>query len=68
MHPNQMTGLELMQAFAQGLFPRPGISNVMPMEVETIEHGRVVFTNRGNTGRFISIEAVTAAPTAIAAD
>lgn len=48
MHPTQMTGLELMQAFAKGLFPRPGISNVMPMEVETIELGRVVFTATAN--------------------
>lgn len=48
MQVHEMTGLELMQAFAQGLFPRPGISNVMPMEVESIEHGRVVFTATAN--------------------
>jgi uncharacterized protein (TIGR00369 family) len=48
MQVNDMTGLELMQALAKGLFPRPGISNVMPMEVDTIEHGRVVFTATAN--------------------
>lgn len=48
MQVNEMTGLELMQALAKGLFPRPGISNVMPMEVDTIEHGRVVFTATAN--------------------
>ena len=48
MHPNDMTGLQLMQAFAQGLFPRPGISKTMPMDAHTIEHGRVIFTATAN--------------------
>ena len=48
MHPNDMTGLQLMQAFAQGLFPRPGISKTMPMDAHTVEHGRVVFTATAN--------------------
>ncbi|MGK5023138.1 PaaI family thioesterase [Janthinobacterium sp. RB2R34] len=48
MQVNEMSGLELMQAFAKGLFPRPGIAYVMPMEADTIEHGRVVFTATAN--------------------
>lgn len=48
MHPKDMTGLQLMQAFAQGLFPRPGISKTMPMDAQTVEHGRVIFTATAN--------------------
>lgn len=44
MQHHKMTGLELMQAFAQGLLPRPGIADTMPMEATTVEAGRVVFT------------------------
>ncbi|RHW19742.1 PaaI family thioesterase [Pseudomonas jilinensis] len=43
MNPKNMTGLEIMQAFAQGLFPRPGISSTMPMDMQHVEANRVVF-------------------------
>lgn len=43
MNPQQMSGLEIMQAFAAGHFPKPGISKTMPMEVESVEANRVVF-------------------------
>jgi large subunit ribosomal protein L27 len=46
----------------------PGVGMGRDHTLFALEHGRVVFTNRGNTGRFISIEAVAAAPTEIAAD
>lgn len=44
MQFDKMTGLELMQAFAHGHLPRPGIADTMPMEAATVEAGRVVFT------------------------
>lgn len=48
MNPKEMTGLQIMQAFAQGLFPRPGIARTMPMDVESVEAGRVVFRVTAN--------------------
>ncbi len=48
MNPQTMTGLEIMQAFAQGLFPAPGITRTMPMEPELVEQGRVVFRATAN--------------------
>lgn len=48
MNPKEMTGLQIMQAFAQGLFPRPGIARTMPMDVEAVEAGRVVFRVTAN--------------------
>lgn len=44
----EMTGLQIMQAFAQGLFPAPGIAKTMPMAPEAVEKGRVVFTATAN--------------------
>lgn len=44
MNPLEMTGLEMMQAFAQGLVPEPGIAKTMPMKPLEVEHGRIVFT------------------------
>jgi acyl-coenzyme A thioesterase PaaI-like protein len=42
--PNQMTGLEIMQAFQQGLVPAPGIAKTMGMDgVGEVEFGRIVF-------------------------
>lgn len=41
--PKDMTGLEIMQAFARGLFPTPGIAKTIPMKPAEVEHGRVVF-------------------------
>lgn len=43
MNPQQMSGLQIMQAFAAGHFPKPGIAKTMPMEVEAVEPNRVVF-------------------------
>lgn len=48
MNPKEMTGLQIMQAFAQGIFPTPGIAKTMPMEVETVEANRVVFLVTAN--------------------
>lgn len=48
MNPKEMTGLEMMQAFAQGLFPRPPISETVPMDVISVEQGRVVFHATAN--------------------
>ncbi len=31
LNPKEMTGLAIMQAFAQGLFPKPPISDTVPM-------------------------------------
>ncbi len=44
MNPLEMTGLEIMQAFAQGLVPEPEIAKTMPMKPLEVEHGRIVFT------------------------
>ena len=43
MDLKKMTGLEIMQAFAQGLFPAPGIAKTMPMQPLEVEHGRIIF-------------------------
>jgi len=48
MNIKTMTGLEIMQAFAQGLVPAPGIAKIMPMQPETVESGRVVFSCTAN--------------------
>jgi uncharacterized protein (TIGR00369 family) len=48
MNPKEMTGLEIMQAFAQGLFPKPPITDTVPMVMVEIEHGRVVFHATAN--------------------
>ena len=48
MNPKEMTGLQIMQAFAQGLFPTPGIAKTMPMALVEVEQGRVVFTATAN--------------------
>ncbi|WHP07726.1 PaaI family thioesterase (plasmid) [Acinetobacter corruptisaponis] len=43
--PHEMSGLEIMQAFKQGLVPQPGIAKTMGMEgVGDVEFGRIVFT------------------------
>lgn len=41
--PKEMSGLDIMQAFARGLFPTPGIAKTIPMKPSEVEHGRVVF-------------------------
>jgi len=48
MNPKEMTGLALMQAFAQGHFPRPAITETVPMDMLEVEHGRVVFHATAN--------------------
>ena len=39
-----MTGLEIMQAFAAGKFPKPTIAETIPMDFQTVEHGGVTFS------------------------
>jgi len=48
MNPKEMTGLALMQAFAQGHFPRPPITETVPMDMVEVEHGRVIFHATAN--------------------
>lgn len=48
MNLNEMTGLQIMQAFANGVFPKPGIAKTVPMEMDTVEHKRVVFKVTAN--------------------
>lgn len=48
MNPKEMTGLQIMQAFAKGLFPTPGIAKTMPMAPVEVEQGRVVFDATAN--------------------
>lgn len=48
MNPREMTGLQIMQAFAAGKFPAPGIAKTMPMLPVEVEKGRVVFTATAN--------------------
>ncbi len=43
MSPRDMTGLQIMQAFAQGLIPPAPIAKTVPMQAESVEKGRVVF-------------------------
>lgn len=43
MNINEMTGLEVMTAFSNGLIPPPGIAKTVPMELMKVEHGRIVF-------------------------
>ncbi|MCH7336384.1 PaaI family thioesterase [Acinetobacter sp. NIPH 2699] len=44
MNPLNMTGLEIMTAFCNGLFPAPGIAKTIPMQPVEVEHGRIVFS------------------------
>ncbi len=48
MNPKEMTGLAIMQAFAQGHFSRPPITETMPMDMVEIEYGRVLFHATAN--------------------
>lgn len=43
MEINKMTGLELMQAMAEGIIPPPAITQTIPMKMEHIEKGLVRF-------------------------
>lgn len=48
MKLQEMSGLQVMQAFAQGLIPTPSIAKTMPMTVELVELNRVVFRATAN--------------------
>jgi hypothetical protein len=48
MNPANMTGLQIMHAFAQGLIPAPSITKTMPMSVSVVEEKRVVFLATAN--------------------
>lgn len=48
MNPANMTGLQIMQAIAQGLIPAPSILKTMPMSVSVVEEKRVVFLATAN--------------------
>lgn len=44
MNIQEMTGLEIMQAFARGEIPAPSICETIPMQPVEVEYGRVVFS------------------------
>jgi len=44
MSIKNMTGLEIMQAFAAGKFPKPSIAETIPMDFHAVELGGVTFT------------------------
>lgn len=48
MNISTMTGLEIMQAFADGHFPAPSITKTIPMQMSKIELNRVVFIATAN--------------------
>lgn len=44
MNIQEMTGLEIMQAFARGEIPAPSICETIPMQLIEVEYGRSLFT------------------------
>lgn len=44
MNIEEMTGLELMQAYLAGAFPPASISETIPMQLIEVEYGRSLFT------------------------
>lgn len=44
MNIQEMTGLEIMQAFASGEIPAPSICETIPMQPVEVEYGRAVFS------------------------
>ncbi|MEJ2794921.1 hypothetical protein WAE56_16045 [Iodobacter sp. LRB] len=44
MNPNEFTGLQLLQAMADGKLPAPSITQTMPMSMVHISEGLVRFT------------------------
>ena len=48
MHPEKMTGLELLQAAIDGKFPRPPMSDTMPMEITEAKAGYILGTARAD--------------------
>lgn len=43
LNPKQMTGLEILNAMAEGLLPAPSICQTMPMQMVSVQHGSVCF-------------------------
>jgi len=43
LKPATMSGLEILQAMSEGLFPHPSICHTMPMECLDVSEGRVHF-------------------------
>ncbi len=48
MNIQEMTGLEIMQAFARGDIPAPSICETIPMQPVEVEYGRVVFSAKAD--------------------
>jgi len=48
MDITKMTGLDIMKAFADGRLPKPSIAHTMPMEIEKVSKGEIVFTVEAN--------------------
>ena len=48
----QMTGLEILQAMAQGLLPAPSICQTMPMQMLSAEAGQVTFSCHADERHF----------------
>lgn len=46
MNIQEMTGLEIMQAFARGEIPAPSICETIPMQPVEVEYGRAVFLHK----------------------
>ena len=44
LNPKTMSGLEILQAMSEGLFPHPSICHTMPMECLDVSEGRVHFS------------------------
>lgn len=48
MDITKMTGLEIMQSFADGSLPMPSIADTMPMKVDNVSKGEIVFNVKAN--------------------
>ncbi|NQZ91357.1 MAG: PaaI family thioesterase [Moritella sp.] len=44
LNPAKMSGLEILQAMAEGLFPHPSICDTMPMQCVDVSEGQVHFS------------------------
>lgn len=44
LNPAKMSGLEILQAMAEGIFPHPSICHTMPMQCVDISEGQVHFS------------------------
>ncbi len=43
MDITKMTGLEIMQSYANGSLPMPSIAHTMPMKVDNVSKGEIIF-------------------------